>query len=149
MRAGASPASAAVRRTILLIEDNPADARLAVEAFGACAVPCRVEHLTDGAQALALLRERLQRGEPLPDLVLLDLNLPGLDGRELLAALKGAPGLRRIPVIVLTTSRAEADVLACYELHANSFVAKPMDLDSFERVAEAISRFWLETAELP
>lgn len=139
----------AIRRPILLVEDNLADARLALETFADCCPDCEIAHVRDGAAALAYLRDCLARSpEALPRLVLLDLNLPGRSGDEVLAEIKADPVLARIPVVVLSTSTAEQDVHRCYELHANAYVAKPVELDAFHRAAEAITRFWLETAEI-
>ncbi len=135
-------------RPILLVEDSLADARLALETFADCAPECEIAHVRDGAGALAFLRRCLDGGERLPQLVLLDLNLPGRSGREVLAEMKADRALARIPVVVFSTSTAEQDILRCYELHANAYVAKPVELEAFQRVAEAIRRFWLETAEI-
>lgn len=137
------------RRDILLVEDSLADARLALETFTDCAPGWTIIHVRDGASALAYLRDCLgDSSERLPRLILLDLNLPGRSGRELLADIKADPVLKRIPVIIFSTSTAEQDILSCYGLHANAYVAKPVDLAAFQRVAEAIRRFWLETAEI-
>jgi chemotaxis family two-component system response regulator Rcp1 len=136
------------RRDILLVEDSLADARLALETFADCAPGWAIIHVRDGASALAYLRDCLgDGGERLPRLILLDLNLPGRSGRDVLAEIKADPALKPIPVIMLSTSTAEQDILHCYALHANAYVAKPVDLVAFQRVAEAIRRFWLETAE--
>jgi CheY-like chemotaxis protein len=135
---------------ILLVEDNPADARLAREALLEGKVRNRLHHVEDGDQALAVLRRQGEFvGTVRPDLVLLDLNLPGRDGREVLAEVKGDPDLRRIPVVVLTSSKAEEDVLRSYDLHANCYVTKPIDLDQFIKVVRQVERFWLEVVELP
>ncbi len=133
---------------ILLVEDNPADARLAREAFREIGLADAIRHVPDGVEALAYLR-RCAAERAWPRLVLLDLNLPRKDGREVLAEIKADPRLRGLPVIVLSTSVAEQDIQQCYALHANGFVAKPVDLEHFEKVARAISLFWLEVAELP
>lgn len=139
----------AMRRSILLVEDNLADARLALETFGDCCPGCEITHIRDGASAIAHLRDRLERApETLPRLILLDLNLPGRSGSDILAEIKSDPALARIPVVILSTSTAEQDVHRCYELHANAYVAKPVELDAFQRAAEAITRFWLETVEI-
>jgi CheY-like chemotaxis protein len=135
-------------RPILLVEDSLADARLALETFADCAPECEIAHVRDSADALAFLRRCLGGGERMPRLVLLDLNLPGRSGREVLAEMKADPALAGIPVVVFSTSTAEQDILRCYELHANAYVAKPVELEAFQRVAEAIRRFWLETAEI-
>ncbi len=144
-----SPVTGAPRRRVLLVEDNPADARLAVEAFGEVAWCGCIEHVADGDRALALLRARAAAGAELPDLVLLDLNLPGRHGRELLRAMRADPLLAAIPVVVFTTSTAAEEVEACYRLGANCYVAKPVDLEGLQRIAEAIVRFWFGVAELP
>ncbi len=133
---------------ILLVEDNPADARLAREAFREIGLEGAIRHVVDGVEALDYLR-RCAAEDAWPRLVLLDLNLPRKDGREVLAEIKADPRMRRLPVIVMSTSVAEQDIQQCYALHANGFVAKPVDLGHFERVAEAISLFWLQVAELP
>lgn len=135
---------------ILLVEDNPGDARLTLEAFGTRSAPDRVRHVVDGAEALAFLRREGGHGKaPRPALIVLDLNLPRLSGREVLAVIKADAALRCIPVVVLTTSQAEEDVLAAYNLHANCYVAKPADLDAFLLAIQRIEEFWLRTARLP
>lgn len=135
---------------ILLVEDNPGDARLTMEAFGVNGAPDRVRHVVDGVEALAFLRREGGHGKaPRPDLIVLDLNLPRLSGREVLAVIKADAALRCIPVVVLTTSQAEEDVLAAYNLHANCYVAKPPDLDSLLLAIRSIEEFWLRIARLP
>ena len=135
---------------ILLVEDNPGDARLTLEAFGVNGVPERVWHVVDGVEALAFLRREGAHGKaPRPALIVLDLNLPRLSGREVLAVIKADAALRSIPGVVLSTSQAEEDVLAAYDLHANCYVAKPPDLDSFLLAIQRIEEFWLRTARLP
>jgi two-component system, chemotaxis family, response regulator Rcp1 len=142
------PKGAPIR--ILLVEDNPADVRLTTEAFHEGKVWNRLDVVTDGATALDFL---FRRGEhaaaPRPDLVLLDLNLPKRDGREVLAEIKADPVLRRIPVIVLTTSKAEEDVLSSYDLHANCYIVKPVGLEQFIAAVQAIDEFWLTVVKLP
>ncbi len=130
--------------SILLVEDSAPDAMLIRQALREAGVEGDVEVVTDGEQALA----RLRRGTP-PDLMLLDLNLPRKDGREVLAELKEDPDLHTIPVIVLTTSAAERDVLRSYELNVNCYITKPIDLDEFIRVVRAIEDFWLTIVRLP
>ena len=130
---------------ILLVEDNQADALLIQEALRQVSVDDDIERVGDGERAMA----RLRGAGPRPGLVLLDLNLPRKDGREVLQELKTDPSLSRIPVIVLTTSAAEADILHSYELQANCFITKPLDLDEFFDVVRAIEDFWLTTARLP
>src|SRR2546421_1828618 len=135
---------------ILLVEDNPADARLTREVFEGGRLTTHLNIVADGEEALAFLRHEGPYAEsPRPKLVLLDLNLPRKDGREVLQELKSDPSLSRIPVIVLTTSAAEADILHSYDLQANCFITKPLDLDEFFDVVRAIEDFWLTTARLP
>jgi two-component system, chemotaxis family, response regulator Rcp1 len=135
---------------ILLVEDNPADARLTREVFEGGRLSTHLNVVSDGEEAMAFLRREGPYVEcPRPKLVLLDLNLPRKDGREVLQELKSDPALCRIPVIVLTTSAAESDILHSYELQANCFITKPLDLDEFFDVVRAIEDFWLSTARLP
>jgi chemotaxis family two-component system response regulator Rcp1 len=135
---------------ILLVEDNPADARLTREVFEGGRLTTHLNIVHDGEEALAFLRrEGDYENSPRPKLVLLDLNLPRKDGREVLQELKSDPALSRIPVIVLTTSAAEADILHSYDLQANCFITKPLDLDEFFDVVRSIEDFWLTTARLP
>ena len=137
---------------VLLVEDNPGDARLAAEAFseGAAKTPNRLHVAADGAEAIEFLRRQNgYAGAPRPNIILLDLNLPRKDGREVLAEIKADPDLKVIPVIVMTTSKAEQDILECYELQANAYVTKPIDFGRFMDVAEAAKSFWFEMAELP
>ena len=135
---------------ILLVEDNPGDVRLTIEALKDGRVDNPLDAVKDGVEALAYLRQEGEyASKPRPDLILLDLNLPRMDGREVLAAIKEDPQLRRIPVVVLTTSRAEEDVLRTYHLHANCFITKPVDLDQFVAVVRGIDSFWLSIVTLP
>jgi len=135
---------------ILLVEDNPGDVRLTVEALKEAKVLNHLTVLKDGIEALALLRRQGQyAAAPRPHLILLDLNLPKKDGREVLAEIKGDETLRRIPVVVLTTSQDEQDVLKSYHLHANCYVTKPVDLEQFIRVVRSIEDFWLGIVVLP
>jgi two-component system, chemotaxis family, response regulator Rcp1 len=135
---------------ILLVEDNAGDVRLTREALREGHVRINLSVAKDGAEALTMLRHEAPYGEtPRPDLVLLDLNLPRLDGRQVLAEMKNDPDLRRIPVVVLTTSKAEADVLRSYDLHANSYITKPVDFDQFMKVVHSIEEFWLSIVTLP
>ncbi len=128
---------------ILLVEDNPSDVYLTEEALRSVGVTSRLHTVTDGVEALAFLRRVGVHAEaPRPDLVLLDLNLPRLDGRRVLAEIKGDEALRRIPIVVLTTSNAPSDVVKCYDLHANCYIVKPVDFDQFETVIRAIEDFW-------
>jgi len=135
---------------ILMVEDNPADARLAQEQLKESKIVNRLFHVADGVEAMEFLRgEGKHAGAPRPDIVLLDLNLPRKDGREVLAELKNDPSLKRIPVVILTTSEAEQDILKSYELHANCYVTKPVDLDKFARIVGVIEDFWMSIVKLP
>ena len=135
---------------ILLVEDNPGDVRLTEEALKEGKVRNNLTVAWDGDEALAHLRgEEPFPTTPRPDLILLDLNLPRKDGREVLEAIKADPELRRIPVVVLTTSQAEKDILDAYDLHVNCFITKPVDLDQFIDVVRSIEEFWLTVAKLP
>lgn len=135
---------------ILLVEDSPSDAQLAIEALQSAKIANRLSHVEDGVEALEFLRrEGKYRQAPRPDLILLDLNLPRKDGREVLEELKDDPQLKRIPVVVLTTSRAEQDVLRSYALHANCYITKPVDFEKFLEVVRSIESFWLFIVTLP
>jgi CheY-like chemotaxis protein len=135
---------------ILLVEDNPGDVRLTVEALRDAKVRNTLHVARDGEQAMRFLRrEQEHASAPRPDLVLLDLNLPRKDGREVLAEIKQDPGLRCIPVVVLTSSEAEQDILRAYDLHANSYVTKPVKLEQFLSVVRSIQDFWLTIVKLP
>lgn len=135
---------------ILLVEDNEGDARLALEALKEGKVSNNLYHVKDGVEAMTFLRQQGEyAGMPLPDLILLDLNLPRKDGREVLAEIKEDPELRMIPVVILTTSQAERDLAETYGLHANAFVTKPLDLDRFVEVVQAIENFWFAIVKLP
>jgi CheY-like chemotaxis protein len=135
---------------ILLVEDNPGDARLAQEALKEGRMTSRLRVVVDGVEAMACLRrEGPHANAPRPDLILLDLNLPRKDGRQVLAELKADPDLRRIPVVVLTTSQAEQDVLRSYDLHANCYITKPVDLDRFISVVRSIEEYWCSVVTLP
>ena len=132
---------------ILLVEDNPGDARLTIEAMREAKVRNRIHVVEDGVEAMEFLRRQGRFGEaPRPDLILLDLNLPRKDGREVLAEVKADPDLKRIPVVVLTTSRAEEDVLRAYNLHANCYVTKPVDLEQFMKIVSQIDEFWVKVS---
>lgn len=131
---------------ILLVEDNPADVRLTVEALKTARVRNRMRVVEDGEQALEVLRDSTQAR---PDLILLDLNLPGIDGREVLRQVKADPELSVIPVCILTTSKAEEDVLRAYQNHTNCYIVKPLDLHQFVRVVEQIEEFWFTVVRLP
>lgn len=147
-----TPRAPATTRTaeILLVEDNPADIRLTQEVFDEIGVPHRLHVARDGEEALAMLRRQGEHaGVPEPDLVLLDLNLPRKDGREVLSEVKNDPALNHIPVVVLSTSRAERDVLACYHLHANCYLQKPVDFEAFATLIRGLQDFWFGKASLP
>ena len=135
---------------ILLVEDNPGDARLAAEALKENKVRNNLHHVLDGVEAMRYLRREVPYADvPVPDLILLDLNLPRKDGREVLEEIKGDPELRLLPVVVLTTSAAERDLIKSYNLHANAYVIKPIDLDRFIEVVRAIESFWFTIVKLP
>lgn len=135
---------------ILLVEDNPADVRLTREAFKEGHINNRLTVAKDGVEALDYLKRRGQfAGAPRPDMILLDLNLPKKDGREVLAEIKVDERLCGIPVVVLSTSQSEDDVRSSYDLHANCYISKPVDLDHFISVVHSIEKFWLEVAQLP
>ena len=135
---------------ILMVEDNPGDVELAREALETGKLHNRLHVVDDGVKAMAFLRRQDPYGDaPRPDLVLLDLNLPRKDGREVLAEVKADDDLKRIPVVVLTSSQAESDVLKSYNLHANAYVAKPLNLTAFLQVVQAIQNFWLSIVILP
>ncbi len=135
---------------ILMVEDSPSDARLAIEALHEAKISNRMSHVEDGVEALQFLRRQGPYKEvPRPDLILLDLNLPRMDGRQLLEEIKQDPDLRVIPVVVLTTSRSEQDVLRSYQLHANCYITKPVDFVQFMQVVKSIEHFWLTVVTLP
>ncbi len=135
---------------ILLVEDNPGDARLAVEALKDSKIHNNLYHVKDGVEAMRFLRRRGEyAGVPVPDLILLDLNLPRKDGREVLEEIKEDDELKLVPVVVLTTSEAERDLVRSYDLHANAYVVKPLDLDRFIEVVQAIEDFWFAIVKLP
>jgi len=135
---------------ILLVEDNPADARLTMEALKDGKVKNNLAMVQDGVEAMAYLRNQGKYAEAVrPDLILLDLNLPKKDGREVLAEVKSDPALRSIPVVVMTVSKAEEDIIKSYDLHANCYVNKPVDFEQFMRVVRTIEDFWLTIVKLP
>lgn len=135
---------------ILLVEDNPGDERLTREALKEGKVYSNLHWAKDGVEALEFLRrEGRFKDAPRPDIILLDLNLPKKDGREVLSEIKADDALKRIPVVVLTTSKAEEDVLRSYQLHANCYVTKPVDLEQFIKVIQSIETFWLTIVTLP
>ncbi|MGQ3411877.1 response regulator [Natrinema versiforme] len=135
---------------ILLVEDNPGDVRLTKEAFKQGRIENDLHVVSDGTEALDFLSQRSGYADaPRPDLILLDLNLPGKDGEEVLEELKDDSALRSIPVIVLTSSRAEEDVVKSYELHANAYLTKPVDPDEFIETVRAFEKFWFSVVRLP
>jgi two-component system, chemotaxis family, response regulator Rcp1 len=135
---------------VLLVEDSPGDVRLTQEALRDANQAIRLHVAEDGVEAIAFLeRQKQHANAPRPDLILLDLNLPRMDGREVLAYIKADPGLRTIPTIILTTSDAERDVVDVYRLHANCFLSKPVQLGAFESLMKSINDFWLTKATLP
>ncbi len=135
---------------ILLVEDNPGDARLVVEALKDGKVRNNLTIVEDGLEAMAFLRkEGKYKNEPRPNLILLDLNLPKKDGREVLKEIKSDEALKRIPVVALTTSHAEEDIMKTYNFHVNCYVTKPVDLDKFIKIVKSIEDFWLAIVTLP
>ncbi len=135
---------------ILLVEDSPSDAALTVEALKAGKIANNLNHVSDGVEAMLFLRRRGAYANAVkPDLILLDLNLPRKDGREVLEEMKNDPELKTIPVVVLTTSRADRDILRSYELHANCFITKPVEFSKFIDVVKSIEHFWLSVVTLP
>ncbi len=135
---------------ILLVEDSPSDTDLTIEALHEGQIPSNLSHVEDGVEAMEFLnRKNTYADAPRPDLILLDLNLPRKDGREVLEELKSDPDLRTIPVVVLTTSKDDQDVVQAYQLQANCYIAKPVDFIQFVNVVRAIEHFWLEVATLP
>jgi two-component system, chemotaxis family, response regulator Rcp1 len=135
---------------ILMVEDSPGDARLAIEALKEAKVLNNIKVVADGVEAMAFLRRQdAYIDAPRPDLILLDLNLPRKDGREVLAEIKEDDSLRHIPVVVLTTSQAEQDILRSYQLHANCYITKPVELEQFMTVVRSVENFWLTVVKLP
>lgn len=135
---------------ILLVEDNTGDIRLTREAFKDGKVLNKLSVVEDGAEAMAFLRrEGKYTDAPRPDLILLDLNLPKKDGRQVLAEIKVDQNLKRIPVVILTTSKSEEDILKTYDLHANCYVTKPVDLEQFFTVVRSVQHFWFSVVKLP
>jgi two-component system response regulator len=135
---------------ILLVEDNPGDSDLAREALENSKLHNDLYVVEDGVEAMAFLRRKGKYAQaPRPDLILLDLNLPKKDGREVLAEIKGDPDLKRIPVVILTISKDEEDILKSYNLHANCYITKPIDLGQFMKVVKSIEDFWLTIVKLP
>jgi two-component system, chemotaxis family, response regulator Rcp1 len=135
---------------VLLVEDNPGDVRLTQEAFRAANSLVHINVATDGEDARAFLkREGVHAEAPRPDLILLDLNLPKMDGREVLAHIKKDESLKTIPTVILTTSDAEADISKSYQLQANCYLTKPVQLNAFEALVKSVNDFWLTRAKLP
>ncbi|MBI4664921.1 MAG: response regulator [Nitrospinae bacterium] len=135
---------------ILLVEDNPGDVRLTMEALKEGKIINNLNVVEDGVEALDFLYRRGKwAAAPRPDIILLDLNLPKKDGREVLEDIKKTPDLMRIPVVILTTSQAEEDIVRTYNLHANCYITKPVDFDQFIKIIKSIETFWLEIVRLP
>ena len=135
---------------ILLVEDNPGDSRLVIEAFRDSETFNNLHTVDDGEEAMSFLHQEGKYADaPRPDLILLDLNLPKKDGREVLAEIKGDSELRRIPVVIMTMSSAEEDILYTYNLHVNSYITKPVDLDNFMNMFKSVEEFWLKVVKLP
>lgn len=135
---------------ILLVEDNPGDVRLAQEALKESKVRNKLYVVDDGVEAMAFLRNQGKYADaPHPDLILLDLNLPRKSGREVLAEVKNDDKLKHIPVVVLTVSKAEEDIMRCYDHHANCYITKPLDFNQFMEVTKSIEEFWLTIVRLP
>ena len=135
---------------ILLVEDNPGDVRLTQEVLRDGKVRNNMSVVMDGVDAISFLQQTGEyAGAPRPDIILLDLNLPKKDGREVLAEIKADPNLKHIPVVVLTTSSAEQDIFRSYDLYANCYITKPVDLDQFIKVMKSIEDFWLTIVKLP
>jgi two-component system, chemotaxis family, response regulator Rcp1 len=135
---------------VLLVEDSPGDVRLTQEAFRGANRSIHLHVVSDGVEAMAFLRrEGTYIDKPRPDIVLLDLNLPRMDGREVLAHIKEDDSLKTIPIVILTTSDSEADIVKCYQLQANCYLSKPVQLDAFESLVTSINDFWLTKVKLP
>ena len=145
-----APRESSLPIEVLLVEDDPGDVLMTQEAFEEHKVRNKLNVVSDGEEALAYLRREGPHADaPRPDLILLDLNLPRVDGRQVLQAIKEDPDLRRIPVVVLTTSGADEDILRSYSLHANAYVTKPVDFDSFIAVVRQIDEFFVSVVKLP
>jgi len=135
---------------ILLVEDNPAEVRLTVEGLKEARIANKLSAVNDGQSAIEYLRRRGEYASaPRPDLILLDLNLPGIDGRTVLRTIKEDPELKVIPVVIITSSEAETDIIKSYEDHANCFISKPIDFEGFTRVIRSIEHFWFTVVRLP
>ena len=139
-----------MHKEVLLVEDSPGDVRLTQEAFRDANRAIRLHVVSDGVEAMAFLRkEGAHAYAPRPDIILLDLNLPKMDGREVLAHIKADGGLKTIPTVILTTSAATEDIVASYRLQANCYLTKPVELDAFESLVKSINDFWLTKVRLP
>ena len=135
---------------ILLVEDNPGDARLALESLKESKIRNTIHWVQDGLEAMKFMhRQGSYENAPRADLILLDLNMPKMDGREVLAEIKSDDELKRIPVVIFTISKAEEDILKAYDLHTNCYITKPLDLDRFLKVIQSIEDFWLTIVRLP
>jgi CheY-like chemotaxis protein len=135
--------------TVLLVEDSPGDVRLTQEAFRNANASIALHVASDGVEAMEFLLQEGAHGQaPRPDLILLDLNLPRMDGREVLAKVKSSDALKTIPTLILTTSQSEADILKSYQLHANCYLTKPVQLDAFDSLVASINDFWLKQVRL-
>jgi two-component system, chemotaxis family, response regulator Rcp1 len=135
---------------VLLVEDSPGDVRLTQEAFHAANISVHLSVANDGVGAMAFLnREGTHVDAPRPDIILLDLNMPRMDGREVLARIKKDDSLKTIPTVILTTSDSEGDIVKSYQLHANSYLCKPVQLTAFENLVKSLNDFWLTKAKLP
>ena len=135
---------------ILLVEDNPGDVRLTKEAFNKCNLHNNLFVVKDGIEAMSFLRQVAKYADaPTPGMIFLDLNLPKKDGREVLEEIKADENLKKIPVVILTTSQAEEDILKAYNLHANCFITKPVGFEQFSKIVSAIDNFWFSIVKLP
>jgi chemotaxis family two-component system response regulator Rcp1 len=135
---------------VLLVEDSPGDVRLTQEAFRDANMSIHLHVASDGVEAMAFLRHEGAHGDaPRPELILLELNLPRMDGREVLAQIKGDRSLKTIPTVILTTSESEADIVKSYQLQANCYLSKPVQLEAFEKLVGSINDFWLTKVKLP
>ena len=135
---------------ILLIEDNPGDVRLTIEALKESKIINNLDVVEDGIEALSFLKkEGIYKDKPRPDLIILDLNLPKKDGREVLGEIKSEDSLKQIPIVILTTSEAEEDIIKSYELHANCYITKPVNMEQFIKVVKSVSDFWFSIVMLP
>jgi two-component system, chemotaxis family, response regulator Rcp1 len=135
---------------VLLVEDSPGDVRLTREAFKTANMSIHLHVAADGVEAMSFLKQEGEHAKsPRPDFILLDLNLPRMDGREVLSLIKADDGLKTIPTVILTTSESEADICKSYELQANCYLSKPVQLDAFESLVKSINDFWLTRAKLP